>query len=234
MDFDLYQLLIAGHYLGQLPFTVGTQKLPVFFGKLFGINGLAVFQHHMGGADEGEMILQDGGCVVHAHEDDGTAGFLGHFKSALLEGEKLGLILVFVPCAFREDTHGNSSFDLLNAGEDGLKSFLDVCPVQEKTVKTFHPCGKKRDFFQTVLCHIAVEPGSAGVGDDDVEEAPVVSDIKDRNVLRHMFLADVRYFYSCQPLEQPEYELNDMKRAFVTKLRVLFSDEPFHHKDRNG
>ena len=35
-------------------------------------------------------------------------------------------------------------------------------------------------------------------------------------------------------LEQPEYELNDMKRAFVTKLRVLFSDEPFHHKDRNG
>ena len=86
MDFDLYQLLIAGHYLGQLPFTVGTQKLPVFFGKLFGINGLAVFQHHMGGADEGEMILQDGGCVVHAHEDDGTAGFLGHFKAALLEG----------------------------------------------------------------------------------------------------------------------------------------------------
>ena len=65
---------------------------------------------------------------------------------------------------------------------------------RNKTVKTFHPCGKKRDFFQTVLCHIAGEPGTAGVGDDDVEEAPVVSDIKDRNVLRHMFLADDRYF----------------------------------------
>ena len=72
------------------------------------------------------------------------------------------------------------------------------------------------------------------VGDDDIEEAPVISDIEDRNVLRHMFLADDRYFCSCQPLDQPEYELNDMKRAFVTKLRVLFSDEPFHHKDRNG
>ena len=120
MDFDLYQLLIAGHYLGQLPFTVGTQKLPVFFGKLFGINGLAVFQHHMGGADEGEMILQDGGCVVHAHEDDGTAGLLSHLEASFLEGEKLGLVVAFVSGALRENTHRNAVLDLLNAGEDGL------------------------------------------------------------------------------------------------------------------
>ena len=74
----------------------------------------------MGGADEGKMLLQDGGRVVHAHEDDGTAGLLSHLEASFLEGEKLGLVVAFVSGALRENTHRNAVFDLLNASEDGL------------------------------------------------------------------------------------------------------------------
>ena len=114
------QRLVFADHLPELFFAVSSQKFSILLGKLFGINGFAVFQHHMGRFYERKMTLKNRSCIIQAHKDDGAAGFLCHLKTSLLEGEEFPFIIALIPGAFRENAHGNAAFDLVNPRKDGF------------------------------------------------------------------------------------------------------------------
>lgn len=71
--------------------------------------------------------------MVHGDGDDRTVTFGGHFKAALVKGEKIQFI-PFISGPLGKNTDGDPGFYIFNGFQDGLQTLLDILAVQKKTV----------------------------------------------------------------------------------------------------
>ena len=58
------------------------------FVKVAGVDGIPVFQDHMGLTDLGKMALKDGDGVVHADGDNGAVCLFRDLKGTAVEGQE--------------------------------------------------------------------------------------------------------------------------------------------------
>ena len=151
---------------------MAAKKLSFFFGEISGIDGLAVLQHYMCFFDAGKLILKDGGGMIDGNGYNGAAGFFCNLETSFVEREEG--VFFLVSGAFRENTDRNSGLYFFYGFQDGLQSLLDIAPVQEETVKIFHPVGQKRIAEHFFLGNIAGRPGYTGIGKQNIKIAPMI------------------------------------------------------------
>ena len=178
------------------------------------------------------MRLKNIRCIVHSDRNDRTACLGRDLKASLMEREHIRLIRPFVAGTLREDADGNAGLDLLDGGEDGLQSLLDVVPVQEQAVEIFHPVGEKGIALHLFLSNVPGADGAAGVGEQDVKIAPVVADVENRSVPGDVFLADDGHLRPGNPEDKAENRLDQPQGADLFRHGRKFPDDPLH--DQNG
>ena len=147
-------------------------------------------------ADSWQMILKDGRGVTDGHGNNRTVSSGGNLKAAFMKREKFRLIIPFIPGSLRENTYGNSGFYLFNGFADDLKSLFDIFAVQKETVQVPHPVRQKGNAVHLIFCHIAGGTFAPGVGQQDIIEAAVVSDIEHGRILRNIFFSNYSDFHT--------------------------------------
>ena len=151
-------------------------------GKLRRNDRLSVFHNYMASADLRELLLPDRGAVVDGDRDDRAVRLGGKLEAALMEREHVEIAVVAAAGSLRKDADGDAGFDELHTLKDSLERLLQILPVHEQTVQESHPGGQKRNLLHGLLCHIAGQAFTAGIGEQDVEVAAVISDIEHRPV----------------------------------------------------
>ena len=151
-----------------------------------------------------------------------------------MEGEHFQIAVRLVACALRENTDGNTGFDLFHGGEDDLQPLLHVAAVQEQTVKILHPVGEQRIALHLLFGNIAGADRTTAVGEKNIKIAPMVSDIENRRVLGHVFFSDDRNLYPGDFENKAKSCLDDPKRADILFQGSKFSNDPFCNQQRGG
>mgnify|MGYP000016767120 CR=1 FL=1 len=67
-----------------------------------------------------------------------------------------------------------------------------------------------------------------------VDEASMISNVKNRSVRWHIFFPNDRKLHPGYPQDEPKDRLNDPKRTDLFRHGIEFADNPFYKKNRNG
>lgn len=175
-----------------------------FPGESVRVYGGKIFYYYVLGYQPGKLGFEDLLCIVHDYRDYRAAGAVGYAEASFVELHKICFVLVLVPCAFGEDEHGDSVFDHFSSGLYYLHALTQVVAVKEKAVAVAHPKVEYRETVHFLLGHEPRHILKPGKGYQNVEIAPVVSDIQ----------------YSCVPgdiLHAPEFHLRPAYKEYQAK-----------------
>lgn len=232
LKFALHKLRVpVDRFLNDI-LAVWGEMLPCVPVKFFWINRLSVFDDDMRFADARELVFKNRGSIVEADWYDGAACLVRNLKGTLLKREK-AQFLACISRPFRENTDGDPGFYMFDSCKDCLQPFFRIIAVQEKTVKEFHPCGKKRDVFHFLFCDITRQVPASGISQQNIEKASVVADEQDR-FIRYAFFSDDSDGYAGHFQNTLKCPLYDAERGDIPFSAAEFPDDPFHEKDRNG
>ncbi len=213
---------------------VSSDKFLFFTRQLLRIDWGAVFDCYIGWNDARKMILEHGRCIGDGYRDDRAAGFGGNFERSFVEGEQLSFAFVIAARSFRENHNGNSAFDMVDRCKDRLHTFTDIGTVQKEAVQKLHPAGQKRYFEHFLFGNVAGQVLAACIRQDNVKIAAVIADKKHGCIFGNIFFSDHGQPDTGERNDNLEGALDDAERADVAKMRIPFSDQPFHQKNGNG
>ena len=123
-------------------------------------------------------------------------------------------------------------FYIIDCLQDGLQSFFWILSVKEEAIEAFHPCAKKRDRKHLLFGNITGQILTSGVSDNDVKEASVISDIKNRS-FRYILLSDHGKFDTGKLNDHLKCPLNQPQTGIIHSFFADFADQPFNSKNRN-
>ena len=158
------------------------------FIKLIRVDRFPIFDNYMCLLNLWKMALKDFCCIVHGNRDDRTSGFSGDLKGSVLEGEHSQL-LAGIAGPLGKYADGYTIFDVLDRLQDCLQSLFRILAVEEQTVETAHPGGKRRIMLHFLFRDVAGQSPAAAVGKQDIEIAAVVSHEKN-SLIGNIFLSD--------------------------------------------
>lgn len=213
---------------------IGSQSFLVFFGKLIGINGAAVFYDHFAGLDLWKMCFKQFCRVGNGNGNNRASCSDCDFKASFMEGEKIQFAAGFISGAFRKDTDGNSLFYLVDGSQNGFHTFFKIFPVQKQTVKIFHPGREKGNGLHLFFCHIAGQVRTKDIGQKDIEVASVVSDVEDGLVFWHVLMPFDRDLCPGHFQDNTEDGLDDPQGTDILCPFAEHAHDPFSNEDRNG
>ena len=168
--------------------------------------------------------------VGNGDRDDRTAGLGCHFHTSFFEWKHLA---IFASGSFRENTDGDSLFDIVYASQDHLHTGTHVTAVQKQTVQPFHPVAEQRIFEHLCLCYIAGQIRTLRIGQQNIKIAAVVAYIENSLILWDIFMTNIIDLRTCYPQNKFENTLNHAKGADVSGTGIYFPDEPFDQQDRD-
>ena len=171
--------------------------------------------------------------VGDGNRDNGASCFFRHFQASFFKGQH-PVFRMGISGALRENTHGDSLFNVVNSSQNHFQSRLHIFPIQKETVQPFHPVRKQRITQHGVFGNIAGQPRASGIGNYNVKIAEMVGNVEDSLIFRHMLFPNHRNFRACQFEHHPKSPLDNPKAADIRPIRIELFNHPLDQQNRNG